>query len=98
MKPYTDQLHLIINLAKIEEKRILDEKNSAWDYKQIHYVIIPEMEDILSGIEHGKLFFKYGKKQRMLESTYIMTDSLHRLNETILGKEISKLQMMINRF
>ena len=45
----------------------------------------------------GKVFFKYGKKQRMLESTYIITDSTRNLNNTNLGKEIIKLQEIYNR-
>ena len=43
-------------------------------------------------------FFKYGKKQRMLESTHIITDSLSALDKTPLGSKILELQKLFNSF
>ena len=55
------------------------------------------MEKLYAYFANGKVFFKYGKKQRMLESTYIITDSINSLMSTVLGKEIIKLQDMYNK-
>ena len=50
------------------------------------------MEELYDYFKNGEIFFKYGKNQRMLESTYLITDSMKNLKNTILGKEILKLQ------
>ena len=55
------------------------------------------MEELYTHFKNGEVFFKYGKKQRMLESTYIMTDSIRNLSNTSLGKEIIKLQEKYNK-
>ena len=52
------------------EKEIASE-NSIWDKEQLVHVVKPEMEKLYAYFADGKVFFKYGKKQRMLESTYI---------------------------
>lgn len=67
-------------------------KNSIWDKNQLIKVIKPEMEELYFYFKSGKKFFKYGKNQRMLESTYLITDSLKNLKNTNLGKEILELQ------
>ena len=50
------------------------------------------MEELYEYFKSGKKFFNYGKNQRMLESTYLITDSMKKLKATNLGKEILKLQ------
>ncbi len=75
----------------IIENEISDE-HSLWDKDQLIKVIKPEMEELYDYFKSGKKFFKYGKNQRMLESTYLITDSLKNLKNTNLGKEILKLQ------
>ena len=79
----------------IVENEIFDE-NSLWDKDQLIKVIKPEMEELYNYFKRGKKFFKYGKNQRMLESTYLITDSMKNLKNTNLGKEILKLQNIYN--
>ena len=79
----------------IVENEIFDE-NSLWDKDQLIKVIKPEMEELYDYFKSGKKFFKYGKNQRMLESTYLITDSMKNLKNTNLGKEILKLQNIYN--
>lgn len=69
-------------------------KNSFWDKEVLLKVIKPEMKELYRHFISGEKFFKYGKTQRMLESTYIITDSIKNLGSTNLGKEILKLQNM----
>lgn len=70
---------------------------SVWDKEQLVSIVKPEMEELCTYFANGILFFKYGRKQRMLVSTYIITDSMRNLYDTILGKEIIKLQEMYNK-
>ena len=87
-------LNMIEQLEKILiiiENESLD-KNSFWGKGELLEVVKPEMEELYSHFKIGEKFFKYGKRQRMLVSTYIITDSLKPLTNTNLGKEILKLQ------
>jgi hypothetical protein len=88
-----EQLKRVLNCIEDEIKSL----NSNWDKKQLISIVKPEMEELYNHFVNGRVFFKYGKKQRMLESTYIITDSIKNLKETILGKEIIKLQELYNR-
>lgn len=88
-----EQLKIVLN--SIEEE--INKENSIWDKEQLISIVKPEMEELYNYFVNGKLFFKYGKKQRMLESTYIITDSIKNLNNTSLGKEIIKLQEKYNK-
>lgn len=83
-----EQLKKILIILDVE---IFDE-TSIWDKEQLLKVIKPEMEELYDYFKNGEIFFKYGKNQRMLESTYLITDSMKNLKNTILGKEILKLQ------
>ena len=80
----------------ILDNEIFDE-NSLWNKEQLLKVIKPEMEELYKYFKIGKKFFKYGKNQRMLESTYLITDSMKNLKNTNLGKEILKLQDIYNK-
>jgi hypothetical protein len=82
-------------LISIEEE--IKSENSIWNKEQLISIIKPEFEELYTHFKNGRVFFKYGKKQRMLESTYIMTDSIKNLNNTSLGKEIIKLQEKYNK-
>ncbi len=88
-----EQLIKILKILEFEMKS----ENSVWDKQQLMFVVKPEMEELYSHFANGRVFFKYGKKQRMLQSTYIITDSIRNLNKTNLGKEIIKLQEIYNR-
>ena len=82
----------VLDCAEKEKNAILDGKESLWNLEQIQIVIIPEMSELLSYANKGKIYFKYGKKQRFLESSYLITDSLNDLSHTALGECILKLQ------
>lgn len=81
-----------LDCAEKEKNIILDGKISRWNLEQIQKVIIPEISELLTYANNGKSYFKYGKKQRLLESSYLITDSLNDLHYTALGKSILKLQ------
>lgn len=78
------------------EKEIKNE-DSIWDKEQLISIVKPEIKELYTHFANGRVFFKYGKKQRMLESTYLMTDSIINLKNTSLGKEIIKLQEKYNK-
>ena len=82
-------------LSGIDEE--IKNENSIWDKKLLVSVVKPEMKELYNYFVNGEVFFKYGKKQRMLESTYIITDSIRNLRNTSLGKEIIKLQEKYNK-
>lgn len=87
------QLKKILNIIEIETNN----KNSVWNKGLLIKFIKPEMEELYRYFKNGKTFFKFGKSQRMLESTYIITDSTEKLSNTNLGKEILKFQEMYNK-
>ena len=76
-----EQLKRVLNSVEEEMKR----ENSIWDKEQLISVVKPEMEELYTHFKNGRVFFKYGKKQRMLESTYIMTDSIRNLRNIPIG-------------
>ena len=82
----------ILDCAEKEKNAILDGKISLWNLEQIQQVIVPEIGELLSYANNGRIYFKYGKKQRLLESSYLITDSLNDLSHTDLGKSILELQ------
>lgn len=85
-------LNNILACAEKEINTILAGKMSQWDLEQIQKVIVPEISELLSHANNGKIYFKYGKKQRLLESSYLITDSLNDLSHTALGESILRLQ------
>ncbi len=93
-KPFIYQLSVVLDTAKKEQSIILDGKASQWNLTQIEDVIIPEVNELLSRANNGIVYFKFGKHQRFLESSYLITDSLENLSHTILGKSILHLQRL----
>ena len=63
-----------------------------WNLEQIQKVIVPEISELLSYANKGKIYFKYGKEQRLLESSYLITDSLNDLSHIALGECVLRLQ------
>ena len=99
-KRYTAYIALLNDvLAEVtsEQKRIKAGYSSKWSLTQLIKVITPEISELLHYARMGKLYFKYGKKQRMLESTYLIVDSCDNLKDTELGKKILKLQHLYSR-
>ena len=88
-----EQLKKILMILEYEIKS----NNSVWDKQQIIHIVKPEIEELYNHFINGEVFFKYGKKQRMLESTYIITDSIKNLASTNLGKEIIRLQELYSK-
>ena len=88
-----DHLQKVIALAESE----LNNKNSKWDKEVIENVVLREMRELHDHFVKGEKYFKYGKRQRMLGSTYYMTDTLDNLWVTELGKAISELQDIYRR-
>lgn len=93
---YKKLLDSIIALAQHEVALISNGGISCWDADQLAHIVIPEMRQLLQHLLKGELFLKYGKQQRFLESSYLMTDSLNMLSHTPLGVQIRNLQEMIN--
>lgn len=56
-----------------------------------------EICELLSHAQNGEVYFKYGKKQRMLESTYFMTDTFEPVGKTILGEKILEVQKLYDK-
>ena len=80
-----------------ETNTIREGGSSIWNLGLLQNVVFPEMNELLSYALEGKVFFKYGKSQRLLESTYSMTDSFERLNNTPLGKKILEVQGLYDK-
>ncbi len=59
-------------------------------------VVLPEIQELLTYALKGKVLFKYGKQKRLLESSYLKSDSLERLDDTTLGEKIGELQKLYN--
>ena len=92
---YINLLVDILNCAEKEKSAILNGEITQWSLEEIESIIIPEISELLLYAKNGKVYFKYGKKQRLLASTYLMTDSKD-LFHTILGAKISNLQELYN--
>ena len=93
---YKQILDDIIGFAHHEVTIIRNGGISCWNVDQLERVVIPEMIELRQYLLRGELFLKYGKQQRLLESTYLLTDSLNMLSNTPLGLQIRKLQEKIN--
>lgn len=93
---YKEILDNIIGFAHHEVTTIRNGGISCWNADQLERVVIPEMIELLQYLLRGELFLKYGKRQRLLESTYLLTDSLNMLSNTPLGVQIRTLQKKIN--
>ena len=96
LEEYKEILDNIIVLAHYEAAVIRNGGESCWDLNLLEKCVIPEIAELQQYVLSGELFLKYGKQQRLLESTYMMTDSLNMLNNTPLGIQISILQIKID--
>ncbi|MBQ7248341.1 MAG: hypothetical protein IJS22_09670 [Lachnospiraceae bacterium] len=98
MKNLTDFLVLldqILNEAEIEKRKAI-QCDSNWEARDLIKIVIPEMTDLRKHAENGEIYFRFGRRQRMLESTYLITDSLKPIGCTPLGQMIAQLQDMYN--
>lgn len=83
-----EHIQKVIALAELE----LDNENSEWTKGQLENIVLKEMRELYDHFIKGEKFFKYGKRQRMLLSTYQILDTLVPLSKTELGKAILELQ------
>lgn len=93
---YKEILENIIGFAHREVAIIRSGGVSCWDADQLEQVVIPEMTQLLHSLTKGELFLKYGKQQRLLESTYLLTDSVNMISNTPIGLLIRNLQAKLN--
>lgn len=93
---YINTLNKVLQEICNELERIANGANSPWSSSVLTDVIRPEIEELLDYADKGEVFFKYGKKQRLLQATYFMIDSLQPLFQTDLGKSLSVLQELYN--
>lgn len=70
--------------------------DSKWSHDHLQNIVLPELNILLSHAINGIVFFRYGKKQRILESTYLLIDSFQDRRTTDLGKKLSELQKIYN--
>ena len=96
LKEYKEIIDIIIGLAHHEAAVIRNGGESCWELALLDKCVIPEMAELQQYALCGELFLKYGKQQRMLESTYMMTDSINMLNQSPLGIQIGRLQRKID--
>lgn len=94
---YTALLNETLAEAVSEQKRIEAGVPSGWTRTQLTAGVIPELTELLYAAKLGEVYFKYGKKQRMLESAYLVLDSCDGLGDTSLGKKILELQTVYSR-
>ena len=93
---YIRKLKDVIELVAYECDSIDAGNSSRWNKDQLKNVVYPEIHELLTYALKGKVLFKYGKQQRLLESSYLLTDSLEKLNNTALGEKIIELQKLYN--
>ena len=56
-----------------------------------------EMKELLKYAQNGVVYFKYGKKQRQLESSYWLRDNSFQIGRTSLGISIAKVQNLYDK-
>ena len=95
--PFLKQLDTILDEAVAEEARAQN-GNSRWEERALKNIVIPEMNELKLYADKGIIYYKYGKKQSVLESTYLITDSMSSLDSTPLGRMILLLQDMYSAF
>jgi len=90
----------IVNLAnkvvKLANKE-LDNKKTKWDADQLKSIVLPEMKMLLKSHMDENDFCDFLSENQMLESTYLIVDSLDGLNKSTLGKTILRLQNRIDK-
>jgi hypothetical protein len=83
--------------ADFEIQRIHMGEYSAWTENLIVKWIKPEISRLLEYALNGVIHFEYGKKNRRLQSAYLLIEGLDTRSETTLGEKIFLLQDIYNR-
>ena len=90
---YVSLLRDVLEEAEKEKAK----PDSIWGKDLIDDVVVPEMKELLEYAEKEEAYFKYGKRQARLVSTYFMFDSLEPRWNTILGSKILELQILYRK-
>ena len=97
LNQYEKQLEQIINEISLIEKSIYAGYEKRQSVNQLLEIVQPEFQELYEHAIKGEVFYKYGKKQRMLASTYCITESMMDLESTKLGQQIILLQELYDR-
>ena len=92
IKKNNKKSELIERINSVINQIELERKNSLWSTEQLD-TVREEFTELKKMIENDD--FKFKKKHIMLESTYIITDSIKELNLTVLGKQILLFQELL---
>ena len=87
---------ILMQIDLLEKKMVHHQTMSKFDLEQLNY-IRKEIQELNQYAQKGTVYFKYGKRQRTLDSSYIVTDSLSNFTSTQLGKQLNKLQDLYSR-
>ena len=91
---FVDALNDAIIRAEREITLIMDGNHSEWEIGHLRRVVIPELSELAEHAQKGEVYFKYGLHACLLYSSYLMTDSLKKLNGSYVGDGINKVQEM----
>ena len=98
LENFKDALKDVLLEIDREKERIKNGDSSLWRVSALDNIVKPEMTELLECAQKGNIYFKYGKKQRMLESTYFTIETLDDLYTTILGEKIYKVSELFRKF
>ncbi len=87
----------LANKVADQVNKELDNKKTKWDANQLKSIVLPEIKMLLKSHDDKKKFYEYLSENEMLESTYLIIDSLDGLNKSTLGKTILCLQNRIDK-
>ena len=93
---FTEALLKAEALVTAEYRRCDAGEASAWE-PDLLKTVAQELQELIDHAERGIVYFPYGKTQRMLQSTHIMTDSLLPLADTAPGKALLRVQELYNK-
>ncbi|MCM1367900.1 MAG: hypothetical protein NC184_03715 [Roseburia sp.] len=90
----------VIAVAKAE----MVNAHSKWRKDVIENVVLPEMQELYDHFIAGERYFKYKNtvgiltiKQRLLQSTHFLLDTMEDLSSTNLGQAIHDFQKIYKR-
>ena len=91
---FVDALNDAIDRAEKEIALIMGGNHSEWELNHLRNVVIPELRELAEYARKGEVYFKYGLQACLLYSSYLMTDSLNKLDGSYVGDGINKVQEM----
>lgn len=84
-------------LVELEKERA--NISSIWRRALLDNIVKPEISKLFEYAQKGEIYFQYGQShsQRMLQSTYYITDAIEALDKTSLGQAILNLQKIYDK-